>query len=179
MLDARMVGDFITASRGVLGLLIAWLGLTHGIEALPAVVVLLLLDFTGDFVDGSIAHRSRHPRRTRIGDSDIYFDMFVSICLGIYLVSAGFVGFTLGFWYMVGWMLFMWRFGLDRNLIMLLQTPIYLWFVIVTVRLAPAMGIWLVIWVLVALTINWRRFSKDIVPKFIAGMSSMWRGRHS
>jgi hypothetical protein len=179
MLDAKLVGDLITASRGILGLIIAWLGLTQGADALPAVVLLMLFDWTGDFVDGTIAHRSRHPRRTRIGDSDIYIDLFVSICLGIFLVNAGYVGFTIGFWYAIGWMLLLWRFGLDRNLLMLAQTPIYLWFIIVAVRLVPGMGYWLVIWVAVALTINWRRFSKDIVPRFVAGIASMWRGRHS
>jgi hypothetical protein len=174
MLDAKMVGDFITASRGVLGLIIVWLGFTQEEGALPAIVFLMLLDWTGDFVDGSIAHRSRHPRRTRIGDSDIYIDLFVSICLGIYLVNAGYVGFTVGFWYAIGWVLLFWRFGLDRNLLMLAQNPIYLWFIIVSVRLVPEMGSWLVYWVLVALAINWRRFSRDIVPKFISGVRDLW-----
>lgn len=179
MFDAKIVGDLITASRGVLGLMIAWLGLTQGAGALPAVVLLMLLDWTGDFVDGTIAHRSRNPRRTRIGDSDIYIDLFVSICLGIFLVNAGFVGFTVGFWYAIVWMLLLWRFGLDKNLIMLAQTPIYLWFIITALKILPTMGYWMVIWVAVALTINWRRFSRDIVPKFISGISSMLRGRHS
>ena len=179
MLDAKMVGDFITAARGLLGLVIVWLGVTQGEDALPAIVLLMLLDWTGDFVDGGIAYRSRHPRRTRIGDSDIYVDLFVSLCLGVYLVGAGFVGFAVGFWYLLGWMLILWRLGLDKNLLMLMQTPIYLWFIITAQRLVPAMGNWLVYWVLVALAINWRRFSQDIVPKFIAGMGSIWQDRHS
>jgi hypothetical protein len=179
MLDAKVVADLITATRGVLGLIIVWLGLTQGEEALPMVVVLMLLDWTGDFVDGGIAHRSRHPRRTRIGDSDIYIDLFVSLCLAIYLMSAGLAGVGVGFLYLSGWALVLWRFGLDKNLLMLLQAPIYLWFIMAAVRLIPELGNWLVIWVLVALAINWRRFSQEIVPKFIAGMISMWRDRHT
>ena len=179
MLDAKIVGDLITASRGIVGLIIIWLALTQGKDALPAIVFLMLLDWTGDFVDGTIAHRSRNPRHTRIGDSDIYIDLFVSICLGIFLVNAGFVGFTIGFWYAVGWMLLLRRFGLDKNLLMLAQTPIYLWFIITALKILPTMGYWMVIWVAVALTINWRRFSKDIVPKFIHGIASMLRGRHT
>jgi hypothetical protein len=143
------------------------------------VVLLMLLDWTGDFVDGSIAHRSRHPRRTRIGDSDIYIDLFVSLCLAIYLITAGLAGFSAWFWYFFGWALVLWRFGPDKNLLMLLQTPIYLWFILVAVRLVPELGNWLVIWVLVALAINWRRFSQEIVPKFIEGMISIWRDRHT
>ncbi|HSO11824.1 MAG TPA: hypothetical protein VLT51_05580 [Anaerolineales bacterium] len=179
MFDAKLVADFITAARGLLGFVMIWLGLTQGANALPIVVALMLLDWTGDFVDGGIAKRSRHSRHTWIGDSDIYVDAFMSVCLGIYLIDAGFVGFTFGFCYLLGWLLVLWRFGLDKNLLMLAQTPIYLWFILIVLRLFPELGNWLIIWVLVALTINWRRFTKDIVPKFISGIASMLRGRHS
>jgi hypothetical protein len=176
MLDAKMVADLVTATRGLLGLVILWLGLTQGMQALPLVVALMLLDWTGDFIDGGIAHRSRRPRRTWIGDSDLYIDLFVSLCLGIYLIGAGFVDLRSGLWYMLGWMLILWRFGLDRNLLMLLQAPIYLYFILIALRLVPDLGNWLVIWVLVATAINWRRFSHEIVPKFIGGIRSLWNG---
>ena len=179
MFDAKLVADFITAARGMLGFLIIWLGFTQGEDALPTIGLVMLLDWTGDFVDGGIAKRSRHPRRTWIGDSDIYVDASLSICLGIYLISAGFVGFTFGFCYLLGWILILWRFGLDKNLLMLAQTPIYLWFVLTTLRVIPESGYWLVIWVLIALTINWKRFSQDIVPKFISEVGAMLRGRHT
>jgi len=179
MFDAKMVGDFITASRGLLGLAIVWLGLTQGVAALPIVAALVLLDWTGDFVDGAIAKRSRNPRHTRIGDSDIYIDLFVSLCLGIFLISAGYVGLTLGFFYLLIWIVIFWRFGLDKNLLMLMQTPIYLWFILTTLRVLPESGFWMVVWVLTATAINWRRFSKDIVPKFISGIGSMLHGRHT
>jgi len=179
MFDAKLVADFITATRGMLGFVMIWLGFTRGAEALPIVVMLMLLDWTGDFVDGTIARRSRHPRRTWIGSSDIYVDLFVSIGLGIYLIEAGYIGFVIGFWYILGWILILWRFGLDKNLLMLAQTPIYLWFIITTLRVIPESGYWLVVWVLIALTINWKRFSQDIVPKFISGIASMLRGNQS
>jgi len=179
MFDAKLVADFITAARGMLGFVMIWLGLTQGADALPAVVMLMLLDWTGDFVDGSIARRSQVPRHTWIGDSDIYVDLFVSIGLGIYLIEAGFVGQALGFWYILGWIVTFWRFGLDKNLLMLAQTPVYLWFIITSLRVIPESGYWLVIWVFIALTINWKRFSQDIVPKFISGIASMLRGNHT
>ena len=179
MFDAKLVADFITATRGMLGFVMIWLGFTQGTDALPIIITLMLLDWTGDFVDGSIARRSRVPRRTWIGDSDIYVDLFVSIGLGIYLIEAGFVGQALGFWYILGWIVIFWRFGLDKNLLMLAQTPIYLWFIITSLQAIPESGYWLVIWVLIALTINWKRFSQDIVPKFISGIASMLRGNHT
>lgn len=176
MIDAKLVGDLITVSRSLLGLAIVWLGLTQRESALPAVVIIMILDWTGDFVDGTIAKRSRNPRRTRIGDSDIFIDLFVSLCLGIFLISAGYVGLTLGLVYLFFWIAVLWRFGLDKNLLMLMQTPIYLWFILTTLRILPQSGLWMVIWVFIALTINWRRFSREIVPKFISGIGSMLRG---
>lgn len=179
MFDAKLFADFITAARGVLGLSLIWFAFSSGVEALPLVALIMLLDWTGDFVDGTIAKHSRHPRRTRIGDSDLYIDAFVSIGLGIYLVASGFAGTIIGLGYLIGWILILLRFGLDRNLIMLAQAPIYLWFIIVTLQVIPQIGTLLAAWVLVATAINWRRFSKDIVPNFIDGVSSIWRNRHS
>ena len=177
MLDAKNVADLITATRGLLGFWMIWLGITQGEKALPIVVILMLLDWTGDFVDGGIAHRSRHPRRTWIGDSDLYIDLLVSLCLAVYLLRAGFVSLGFVSIYLSGWVLMLWRFGLDRNLLMLLQAPIYLYFILIAVRLVPESGNWLVIWVLVAVAINWRRFTHEIIPKFISGMRSLPNGR--
>ncbi|MGE5377152.1 MAG: hypothetical protein ACM3XO_19015 [Bacteroidota bacterium] len=183
MWDAKMVADLITAARGLLGFVMIWLGLTQGTAALPAVALLMLADWIGDFVDGSLAHRSRHPRRTWIGDSDLYIDLFVSLCLGVYLIAAGYV--SLGFvgLYLAGWAFALWHFGLERNLLMLAQAPIYLYFIIIALRIVPDAGKWLVIWLLIATAINWRRFSREIVPGFIGGMRSIWdseeRRRHS
>ena len=176
MLDAKMVADLMTATRGLLGLVMIWLGMTQGEKALPAVVLLMLLDWTGDFVDGTIAHRSRNPRHTWIGDSDLYVDLFVSLCLVVYLLTAGYVGLGFVGLYLSAWALVLWYFGLDRNLLMLLQTPIYLYFIVTTLRVLPNAGTWLVLWVLAAVVINWRRFTREIVPTFIDGMRSMWGG---
>ena len=179
MLDAKNVADLITATRGLLGFVMIWLGFTQGERALPLMVLLMLLDWTGDFVDGAIAHRSRHPRHTWIGDSDLYVDLLVSLCLATYLLASGFISLGVVSLYLCGWALLLWRFGLDRNLLMLLQAPIYLYFILVAVRSIPSLGNWLVIWVLLATLINWRRFTHEIIPNFIHGMNSLWRDRRS
>jgi hypothetical protein len=43
--------------------------------------------------------------------------------------------------------------------------------------LVPDLGKCLVVWVLAAIAINWRRFSREIVPKFVDGMRAIWHGR--
>ena len=177
MLDAKNVADLITGTRGLLGFGMMWLGITQGEKALPIVVILMLLDWTGDFVDGGIAHRSRRPRHTWIGDSDLYIDLLVSLCLSVYMLAAGFISLSFVSIYLIGWALMLTRFGLDRNLLMLLQAPIYLYFILITVRLIPESGNWLVVWVLVAIAINWRRFTREIIPQFISGMRSLSNSR--
>ncbi len=179
MLDAKVIADFITASRGLLGIAMIWLGLAQGVEALPAVVLLMIVCWTGDFVDGGIARLSHRPRHTFIGDHDVYVDLFVSLCLGVYLIAAGFVGLIFACGYLIGWTLLLWRFGLDKNLLMLIQLPIYLDLILNALRITPQSGIWLIVWVLVATVINWRRFTHEIVPQFIAGMRSIGGGHGS
>ncbi len=173
MLDAKTVADLITMTRGLLGLVMVLLGWTQGGRALPIVVLLMIICWTGDFVDGGIARRSRRPRRTYIGDHDVYVDLFVSLCLGVYLIGAGFVGFAFCVFYLLVWALIFWRFGLEHNLLMLMQAPIYLDLILLAVRYVPESGVWLIAWVLVATAINWHRFSHEIVPRFVAGMKNL------
>ncbi len=183
MLDAKLLADLITVTRGLLGVLMIWLGLTQNGAALSWVIPIMILCWTGDFVDGGLAHRSRHPRRTWIGDRDVYVDLFVSICLGIYLIGAGYVAFMVGLMYLLGWIVVFKVAGQDHNLLMLAQAPIYLTFILLALWLVPDRGYLLAAWVLTATAINWRRFSQQIVPKFIEGMKSLWgnsgRRRHS
>ncbi len=177
MPDAKSIADLITLSRGIIGLGLVWLGLMHSPETVPVAVVLMILDWTSDFIDGSIAHLSRHPRRTWIGDRDLQFDVFASLCLGVYLIATGFVGWIVGISYLVVWGLVFWRFGSDRNLLMLFQGFIYLRLIFVAFDQAPVYGYWILIWIAVATAINWKRFTQQIIPKFVDGMKSL-RGGH-
>jgi len=176
MLDSKTLADLVTILRGLLGILLAWLGLTQGAAALPAVTMIMILCFTGDFVDGTLAHLSQHPRQTWVGNHDIQFDIFVSLCLGAFLIGAGFVSLQFAAWYLVAWVFVLWLFKMEYNLLMLIQAPIYFCFLWLAITLAPQSGFWLVLWIMLATAINWRRFSKQIVPRFVHGMQSIWNG---
>jgi hypothetical protein len=177
MLDAKLIADLITLSRGLFGLGLVWLGLSHSLTTVPVAVVLMILGWTSDFIDGSIAHLSRHPRQTWIGDRDLQVDVFVSLCLGVYLIATGFVGWIVGLFYLIVWGLIFWRFGSDRNLLMLFQSFIYLKLIFVAFNQAPMYGYLILIWVALATAINWKRFTQRIVPGFVGGMKSL-RGGH-
>lgn len=178
MMDAKGTADLITTVRGVLGAIILWLGVTQGEQALSTVIPMMILCWSGDFFDGMLAKRSRNKRKTFIGDHDLQIDVFVSICLGAYLVLSGFVDILVGACYLIGWALVLWRLGMDRNLLMLAQAPVYLYFIVIGLQYYPLPGVMMVVWVVLATMILWKRFSQEVVPNFIHGIKGMWSHRH-
>lgn len=175
MLNPKRIADLITFVRGLMAFLLAWLGFIRGADALPLAIIVMLFCWTGDLLDGGIARLNRPPQRSWLGDHDLYIDLFVSLGLGFYLVGAGFLSWYLACAYLIIWGLLVWRFGPDRNLLMLVQAFIYGYFIWIALRLSPQTGRWLVVWVLAVTTLNWRRFSYRVVPEFIHGIKSIWR----
>lgn len=177
MFDAKFFADLITVVRGSLGLVMVWLGVTQHEKALPIVIPMMILCWSGDFVDGMLARHSRHPRVTFIGSHDVQIDVFVSICLGLFMLFAGYVNTMLAGGYLIFWALIFWRFGLERNLLMLAQSPIYLYFILLSLREDTARAYLMVAWVALATALLWRRFSQEVVPDFIKAMISHWNNR--
>jgi phosphatidylglycerophosphate synthase len=174
MLVAKQVADAFTVARGLVALLLVLLGLTHGADGLPLAAWLMIAAWTSDSLDGPIARSSRIRYRTWVGDHDLEVDMAVAGGLLIYLLAAGYVDLRLAGIYLLIWALIFWRWGVPSALGMLVQAPIYGWFIWVAVRDAPAAGWWLVGWILLAVVLTWPRFPKEIVPGFLAGMREVW-----
>lgn len=150
-----------------------------GAEGLPLAVTLLIFSWTSDSLDGPLARRSRRHSSTWIGCHDLEFDIAVSGGLLIYMALAGFVGMPVVAVYVLVWALIFWRWGSARSLGMLVQAPIYGWFISVAIRNAWAAGQWLVVWILGAVLITWPRFPKEIIPEFLKGMRSLWPPHHN
>jgi hypothetical protein len=168
---AKQVADLLTAVRGLLVFIFPWLGLTLEGEALPWVGLLLVVDWTGDGLDGPLARRSRPRYHTWIGDHDLEVDMAVALGLLFYLLLAGFVDLTLGIAYLLLCCLFFWRLGIPRSIGMLFQAPIYGWFLYVALKEVPAVGWSIVGWILAAIVITWPKFPQEVVPDFLVGLS--------
>jgi len=170
VLDWKLLADAITLLRGLLGLGLVWLGFGLGAAGLPTAVLILLLCWVSDFVDGRIARLSREFRHTWIGDRDVHVDALVSLCLGLYLVAAGFLNGLVGVVYLLAWVLIFRIVGQNHGYLMLVQAPIYAFFLWVALRQAPQAGIWLLGWVAFVLLINWSRFIREVVPGFLKDM---------
>ena len=179
MISPKGIADFITLVRCLMGVFLAWLGFNYGSTSLPQAILVMMLCWTGDMLDGKIAPLNKPPRHNWLGDNDLYIDVFVSLGLGAYLVGAGFVSWQFACLYLVGWGLLIWRFGPDHNLLMLVQAFIYGYFVWVAISVVPQTGRWLVAWILFAVMVNWRRFATRVVPEFIRGMKEVWQDRNT
>lgn len=167
MLDWKLLADMLTLARGLLGVSLVWLGVDLGAAALPYAALVLLLCWAGDFFDGRLARRAPQPRRTWIGDHDVHVDVIVSLCLGLFLIAAGLVSGLLGIIYLFAWALIFRLVGQNHGYLMLVQAPIYAWFIWVALREAPQAGIWLLGWLAFVLLVNWSRFVHEVVPGFI------------
>lgn len=173
MLIAKQIADFLTASRSLVALTLAWLGIRRGGSPLPIAVWLLLLAWVTDLFDGPIARRSELPRQTWVGDHDLEIDVLVSLGLLVFMVGIGLVNPLHAMLYILVWALVFLRWGWKRSPAMLFQAPIYGWFIFVAVRDAPAVGCWLVVWILALVVITWPRFPREVVPGFLAGMRDL------
>ncbi len=175
MLVAKQVADMITGGRAVLGVFMVWLGVTRGPEALPLVCWLMILGWSGDGLDGPIARRSRLQYHSWLGDHDLVIDIEVSFGLLLYLVAAGYVDLRIASVYLIFWALLFWRWGLPRSLGMLIQAPIYGWFLWVGVRDAPQAGWWVIGWIAAVIILTWPRAVREVVPGFLRGMGDVWQ----
>ena len=173
VLVGKQVADLITTMRALLVLWLPWLGMSRGESSLTMVVWMLILNWMGDVLDGILARRSSKKYHTWIGDHDLEIDILVSIGLLIYMAGAGFVDLRLLGLYCLMCALAFWYWGFHRSLGMLIQAPIYGWFIWVALQKVPTVGVWLIIWILVTLILTWPRFPNEIVPGFLTGMKGM------
>jgi hypothetical protein len=170
MLVAKPLADLITFTRAALSGVLIWLGISRGAEALPLVCWLMIADWMGDALDGPIARRSRVLVHTWIGDHDLEVDITVSFALLIYLLAAGYVDLRIAAVYLLIWALVFWRWGVPRSLGMLIQAPIYGWFLWVAMRDAPQAGGWVIGWIIAVIVVTWPKFPREVVPGFLSGM---------
>jgi hypothetical protein len=76
-------------------------------------------------------------------------------------------------------MVVFWRYGLQASLGKLFQAPIYAWFILVAVREGPFIGLWLLVWIFVAIIATWPRFPDETIPEFLDGMEKIGKSRAS
>jgi phosphatidylglycerophosphate synthase len=175
---AKQIADMLTYSRGLLALILVLLGLSQGAEGLPLAIYLLLLSWTSDALDGLFARRSHSHVHSWIGDHDLEVDMVVSGGLLIYMAVAGLIDRPAAGLYALICVLIFWRWGVIRSLGMLMQAPVYGWFIWVALRDVRPIGQWLVAWIAAVIVLTWPRFPQEVVPGFMQGVQAVWQRTH-
>lgn len=172
--NTKQIADFITWSRALLVALLIWQGLTKGSEAMPMAMIIVLYNWTADSIDGPLARKGSKFYQSWIGRHDLEIDMLFSTGLLIYLATSGFVSWPATTLYLILWAILFWWKGIVHTLGVIYQAPIYVWFIIEALRHDHQFGLWILIWLIVAIVVTWPKFPKVIVPVFLTGFKNLF-----
>jgi len=175
----RRLPDLLTASRALIALAILGL-IPAGPRALSSVAMLLLLGWTTDMLDGRLARRlEKGP--TWIGEHEFQFDMLMVLSSAIYLAAVGLVPMPWGGIYLgVAVPLAVLVGATSREFLpfkaftMLVAFPWVFAPFIVAYFHQREVAYWGLVWAVVALAVDWRRFT-GVVGDFLAGARGILR----
>jgi len=159
----KRIPDLLTLSRGLIAAAIFSLGFV-GAGALEAVILLTMLGWTTDILDGRLA-RKYNKTPTWVGEKEFAFDMamvFSGLC---FLVLSGLIPFVYTLIYVMVAAAFIAYFR-SKMVTMSFATPVVALPLIVAYFEAPHALIWYAAWIAAALVLDRRRFA-GVVREFI------------
>jgi len=92
----KPLADLLTASRSLLGICLAGLGMIHGAEALSTIVLTVIISWLTDVMDGPLARHDPEHQATWVGEHDAEADLIVSLGVAAYLILSGYLAGWLG-----------------------------------------------------------------------------------
>lgn len=174
-----VVCDVLTVSRVVVGLTLIVLGVWLKTEGLRLVLLLLILGWTTDILDGRLARRIGKAENF-IGRNEIKFDSFMLVSAVIYLGEAGFInrGLSLLWALVLICLILSPKFAYSLLLVVEASTAIFLLPYILF--LASSLKILLVVlgWGLFALVFDWQR-AMHLAKKLLRAWEELLRPRFS
>jgi cardiolipin synthase len=90
------------------------------------------------------------------------------------MILSGYLTPAVGLIYIIILGLYFLRFGAPRSVGMLVQAPIYGFFIWVAMREMPDPGYWLLVYPVVIAIITWPRFPREVIPGFLDGMRNVF-----
>jgi phosphatidylglycerophosphate synthase len=170
----KPLADFLTVSRALLGICLAWLGMARGVEALPTAVLVVIISWLTDVLDGPLARYDPEHRVTWLGEHDAEADLAISLGVTAYLVLSA---------YLAGWMgavLVLTILGLwvlhSHQLAWPFYALPYVILILLALQDAPLFG-WLALGYLLATpVVCWPRFWQQYLPEFFQAIDSLHRG---
>jgi phosphatidylglycerophosphate synthase len=171
MSRAKTMADILTATRLLLAIFILLLGLFVGQEALGTVMMVQLLAWTTDVLDGSLARRDTSGKSTWWDDKDFPIDALLVLALFLYLTVSGFILPWFSIFYLSLAIILVSRFR-SQEVAMSFMAPILALTLYLAFRHVPIWGVTTVAWCIVALVTGWPRFVY-VVESFIEGMRAL------
>jgi len=158
-------------SRGLIAAAIFALGFV-GPGALPIVLILTMIGWTTDILDGRIARRIHKPP-TWVGEKEFAFDMMMVFSGLCYLVLSGLVPFLPAVIYVMVAAAFIAYFR-SKAVTMSFATPLVALPLVIAYFRAPTALLWFIVWIIAALALDWKRF-KNVVLEFIENTKRLAR----
>ena len=174
MKHGKKIADLLTLARGLLGIVIAVLGLAGGKDALPLVVVLLVLAWLTDLVDGVFARRDPDPRPSRLSGHDAKADMAVGLGVMGYLMFSGYVAIWLGTLIIIAALAV--RIFHSRGLAFPFYAVSFVFLGVVIWQQQPQLFLIIGAYLLIISVLRWQRLRDEYLPEFFAAVSSL-RGK--
>ncbi len=168
---AKTVADILTATRLLLATFILLLGLFVGQEALGTVMMVQLLAWTTDILDGPMARRDASRKSTWWDDKDFPVDALLVLSLFLYLTVSGFIQHWFAIIYFVVAAILTTRFR-SQSITMSFMAPVLALTLYLALREVPIWGLATIAWCVVVLVTGWSRFV-FVVMNFIAGMRTL------
>jgi len=175
----KPLADLLTVSRALLAVCLAGLGMARGAEALPTVVLTVIISWLTDVLDGPLARRDPDRRITWVGERDAEVDLTTSLGVVAYLVLSGYLAGWLGAVLVLA-MLGLWVFHSHQLAWPAYALP-YAILILVAFQDAPLFG-WLAVgYLLATLVVCWSRFWQQYLPEFFQAIDNlhMGNGQHT
>jgi len=165
------IPDLLTMSRGLIAVAIFSLGFV-GPGVLPIVLILTMVGWTTDILDGRIARKIQKPP-SWVGEKEFAFDMLMVFSGLCYLVLSGLVPFLPAIIYVMVAAAFIAYFR-SKAVTMSFATPLVALPLVIAYFEAPTTFLWFIVWIVAALALDWKRF-KHVVLEFIENTKKLAR----
>jgi hypothetical protein len=99
--------------------------------------------------------------------------MLICITTLIYMLMSDFIVLPVAAVYLLVWAIVFWRWGVTVALADVFMSLIYTWLLVVVFRETGSTRWWLLAWMLIGTFLNWKRFAKQLVPNFFAGLRDL------
>lgn len=173
MRHGKQIGDLLTIVRGLLGIGIAALGLMGGKNALPVVVVALVLAWLTDLLDGVFARLDPDPQPSWLAGHDAKADMAVGLGVMAYLAFSGYVPLWLGA--LIIALALAVRIWHSRGLAFPFYAISFVFLGVAIWQQQPNLFLIIGLYLLIAFLLRWRRLRDEYLPEFFEALRSLRR----